>query len=206
MSDTHTPAEQDYDQNNVQIPRVARYFMSWNNHQQVEQYVRDLTSNNASQNPFIEKLLKRLSFPGRVVVAQLMSPLVPSISKRVIGEQGYWLKWTTTCTEAHFLWHDRQTNRFIVIARDAHIARRALEAIRFRIYKQMKLMESKVTEEERQILLWQRIAAWETVNTDNPTEMEHVKYAIQHLLAYTAAPDKDPDNVWFLVDGTLITV
>ena len=193
----------------IAVPRVQRYFMSWHNQTDIGPYVQQLTNNNASQNPFIANLIHRFTRPGRVVVAQLMAPLVPVISKRVIGEQGYWLKYTTECTEASFIWHDRELQRFIVVANNASIARRALDAIRYRIYKQIALMQEHLSGDERQILLWQKVAAWEHVNTENAEEMDKAKFAIQHLLAYQAkqvATDHEQENVWFLVDGTLVTV
>jgi len=63
------------------------------------------------------------------------APPHSEITKRVIGKNGYYFKITTTLSEVGFIWHNRDTNKFLFWGPSPYNVVKAMNAIRWRIHK-----------------------------------------------------------------------
>ena len=63
------------------------------------------------------------------------APPHSEITKRVIGKNGYYFKMTTTLSEVGFIWHNRDTNKFLFWGPSPYNVVKAMNAIRWRIHK-----------------------------------------------------------------------
>lgn len=63
------------------------------------------------------------------------APPHETITKRVIGINGYFFKMTTTLCQVNFIWHDRLANMFLFWGTSQYKVVRAMNSIRWRIQK-----------------------------------------------------------------------
>jgi hypothetical protein len=73
-----------------------------------------------------------------VITGYIPAPSVSNsdfIIQKVIGHEGYWLKYTTEICRVHFIWYEPRLNAFLFWAPNKYSIVRAMNAIRKRIIK-----------------------------------------------------------------------
>ena len=82
-----------------------------------------------------EVLLQRNRENKPTIFGYLVAPTSATVTKQVIGGNGYYFKHTTTTTGVDFIWHDRDNNVFLFWAQNKPSIVKAMNAIRWRINK-----------------------------------------------------------------------
>ena len=85
-------------------------------------------------NAFLELVAKNPSIKTWVF-GYIPAPPHSDITRRVIGKDGYYFKMTTTLSEVGFIWHNRDTNKFLFWGPSPYKVVKAMNAIRWRIHK-----------------------------------------------------------------------
>jgi len=70
-----------------------------------------------------------------IIFGYIPAPPSESITKQVIGANGYFFKMTTTLCEAYFIWHDIENHMFLFWAASTFKIVKAMNSIRWRIVK-----------------------------------------------------------------------
>jgi len=79
--------------------------------------IRNLTNNFDSRvnmdSTFIDSLKVTLAQEGNSFRGEIDAPVNELITKKVIGRGGYYFHLTTRNTGIYFIWHNRETGKFI---------------------------------------------------------------------------------------------
>ena len=70
-----------------------------------------------------------------IIFGYIPAPPSESITKQVIGANGYFFKMTTTLCDAYFIWHDIENHMFLFWAASTFKIVKAMNSIRWRIVK-----------------------------------------------------------------------
>jgi hypothetical protein len=108
--------------------------------------IRNTTDNykNINNSTFIEKFNENMEYHfennksiifGYIPAPPETYPNRTDIIKKIIGENGHWLKTTTEKTGIHFIWYDKAQNKFMFWAPCHSTIYNAMNAIRWRIIK-----------------------------------------------------------------------
>ena len=81
---------------------------------------------------FVESIKTKLSGDGVVYKALIDAPTDSVVTKKVIGRNGYYFHLTTTNSGAHFIWHDRVANKFIIWGEEYNV-KQAMGILKYRI-------------------------------------------------------------------------
>ena len=83
---------------------------------------------------FVENLTTNITQKPNVLQGFLYAPSDPNITRQVIGKGGCYFHMTTQNCAIHFIWHDRQSNKFLFWG-DKYPLIRAMKIIYSRIQK-----------------------------------------------------------------------
>ena len=83
---------------------------------------------------FVENLTTNITQNPTVLQGFLYAPSDPNITRQVIGKGGCYFHMTTQNCAIHFIWHDRQSNKFLFWG-DKYPLIRAMKIIYSRIQK-----------------------------------------------------------------------
>jgi|688.fasta_scaffold1199985_1 hypothetical protein len=108
--------------------------------------IRDLTNNytGIKDDGFVENFNENMEWHfetntnvmfGYIPAPPESYPNRSDIIKKVIGENGHWLKTTTEKAGIHFIWYDKARNNFMFWGPNYYTISRAMNAIRWRIIK-----------------------------------------------------------------------
>jgi len=107
---------------------------------QAYQQIKDFTKMNIKDPNFsMEEMGSRLLRNDKVVRGFLYAPTDEKITRRVIGENGYFFKITTEYTGINFIWHDRAKNIFYFWGDQTNVVN-AINKIYERCIKQTKIV------------------------------------------------------------------
>ncbi len=99
-----------------QSPKMYFKFTEFNSQDALAQ-INQLTNNFDPQygiSPeFIESLTNKLTQQPSVFQGFLYAPTDPNITRQVIGKGGCYFHMTTQNCAIHFIWHDRNSNKFL---------------------------------------------------------------------------------------------
>jgi hypothetical protein len=70
-----------------------------------------------------------------IVFGYIPAPPNETITRKIIGANGYFLKMTTACCGIYFIWYDSATNTFLFWGPSTFTVVKALNSIRWRIFK-----------------------------------------------------------------------
>jgi hypothetical protein len=107
-------------------------------------HIKILTANDTEATKYLEKIKPEMfKFPSKpVVFGYIPAPPIDEITKRVIGGNGHFFKLTTATTGVYFIWHDIGANMFLFWGPSTFKVVKALNSIRWRIFKQCELYNS----------------------------------------------------------------
>ena len=111
--------------------------------EEIKIYSHDLNAlDEEFRKEFIEKMAWHFRldcimpvFIGYIPAPPLSCANRSDILKKVIGERGFWLKTTTENSGAHFIWFDKNSNKFLFWAPTEYSIIHAISSIRWRITK-----------------------------------------------------------------------
>jgi len=120
-----------------QSPKMFFKFTHSSGHDALTQ-INNLTNNFDPQygisQQFIDSLSSTLSTDNTVLQGFLYAPKDPNITRQVIGKGGCYFHMTTQNCAIHFIWHDRNSNKFLFWG-DKFPLIRAMNIIHSRIQK-----------------------------------------------------------------------
>ena len=103
-------------QTNTSQPQVYFKFTQFNSQDALTQ-INNLTNNFDPQygiSPeFVQSLTDSLTKNDTVLQGFLYAPTNPDVTRQVIGKGGCYFHMTTQNSGIHFIWHDRQSNKFL---------------------------------------------------------------------------------------------
>ena len=88
-----------------------------------------------TSNEFLKTVLGEPQEETLWTFGYIPAPPHETVTKRVIGIDGYFFKMTTTVCRVNFIWHDRRTNMFLFWGKSNFSVVRAMNSIRWRIQK-----------------------------------------------------------------------
>jgi hypothetical protein len=108
--------------------------------QTVYDHINELTKHSVDASNYLESI-KPMMFAQTqpLVFGYIPAPPNASITQQVIGLNGYYLKMTTTLCGIYYIWHDTANNAFLFWGSSTFKVVKALNAIRWRIFKQMEM-------------------------------------------------------------------
>jgi len=112
------------------IRRLTHYYKDVNN---------QLFENNLENDLITMWEKNRKIMFGYIPALPEIYPDRDTIMKKVMGENGYWLKKTNEKSDVYFIWYDKSSNNFMFWAPCYYKLSRAMHAIRWRIIKYSKL-------------------------------------------------------------------
>lgn len=103
-------------QTNTSQPQVYFKFTQFSSQDALAQ-INTLTNNFDPQygiSPeFVKSLTDTLTQKDTVLQGFLYAPTDPNVTRQVIGKGGCYFHMTTQNCGIHFIWHDRQSNKFL---------------------------------------------------------------------------------------------
>ena len=120
-----------------QSPKMFFKFTEFSGQDALTQ-INKLTNNFDPQygisQEFIDSLTANLTNRNTILQGFLYAPKDPNITRQVIGKGGCYFHMTTQNCAIHFIWHDRQSNKFLFWG-DKYPLIRAMKIIYSRIQK-----------------------------------------------------------------------
>jgi len=102
----------------------------------VYHHLRELTKHSAVARDYVRVIAPALyAQRNPIVFGYIPAPPLVEITKQVIGEEGYFFKLTTAVCGVYFIWHDRDTNVFLFWGSNTFKVVKAMNSIRWRIFK-----------------------------------------------------------------------
>jgi hypothetical protein len=102
----------------------------------VYHHLRELTKHSAVARDYVRVIAPALyAQRNPIVFGYIPAPPLVEITKQVIGEEGYFFKLTTAVCGVYFIWHDRDTNVFLFWGSSTFKVVKAMNSIRWRIFK-----------------------------------------------------------------------
>ena len=102
----------------------------------VYNHLRELTKHSPVATDYVRVIAPALYAQRQpIVFGYIPAPPLVEITKQVIGEEGYFFKMTTAICGVYFIWHDRDTNVFLFWGSNTFKVVKAMNSIRWRIFK-----------------------------------------------------------------------
>ncbi len=99
-------------------------------------HLKELTKNDVIAAAYLEQIKSTLYATQRpIVFGYIPAPPNADITRKVIGQKGYFFKMTTTLCGVHFIWHDTESNTFLFWGPTIFKVVKAMNSIRWRIVK-----------------------------------------------------------------------
>jgi len=133
--------------------------------------IKNETNNFQGIEPrYVTILEERIFSRPETLFAVLPAPKHAELCKRIIGQNGYFFKLTTANTGAYFIWHCRARNVFQFWAGSNGPLVKALNAIRWRIFKNIAIMtEQGLLSPEEQAALEEQKVQWQPLDSNSMT-------------------------------------
>ena len=99
-------------------------------------HIKVLTENDVVATEYLEQIKPAMFANQRpIVFGYIPAPPVEHIVKQVIGAKGYFFKMTTVVCGVYFIWHEMETNTFLFWGPSIFKTVKAMNSIRWRIFK-----------------------------------------------------------------------
>ena len=102
--------------------------------QQINQLTNNFDPQYGISPEFQKNLVNNISSQPTLLQGFLYGPQDPDVTRQVIGKGGCYFHMTTQNCNIHFIWHDRNTNKFLFWG-DKYPLIRAMKIIHSRILK-----------------------------------------------------------------------
>jgi len=115
----------------------------------VYSHLKALTKNDVVAAAYVDQIEPALYATYKpVVFGYIPAPPNSDITRKVIGQKGYFFKMTTTLCEVHFIWHDTESNTFLFWGPSIFKVVKAMNSIRWRIVKYCDEVMQTIAEED----------------------------------------------------------
>jgi hypothetical protein len=100
-------------------------------------HIRSVVKNDAAAIKYLETVVRPALFAQRspIVFGYIPAPPNADATRMVIGKDGHFFKMTTACCNVYFIWHEMETNTFLFWGPSIFKTVKAMNSIRWRIFK-----------------------------------------------------------------------
>lgn len=100
-------------------------------------HIQSVVKNDAAAIKYLETVVRPALFAQRspIVFGYIPAPPNADATRIVIGKDGHFFKMTTACCNVYFIWHEMETNTFLFWGPSIFKTVKAMNSIRWRIFK-----------------------------------------------------------------------